>query len=232
MARRRDPGRFGDLVRAAIQAFLEAGSLGRTQVDDVARILGVAKGTVYLWVESKEALFDLALRYSDFGGEIAAPTQLPVKAPPWSETLAAVAERAKSSGVFPILAKASKARATPERAELISVLEEIFRVMDANKVAIRLVNSTARDLPDLGKLWFEETRGRLVDDLERYLGRLDRAGRLAPTPDPAISARIVIETNLWFAVHRHFDPRPLTTPRDRIEATVVQTLARGLWRTK
>jgi AcrR family transcriptional regulator len=32
---------------------------------DVAEALGVAKGTLYLCVESKEALFDAVLRYAD-----------------------------------------------------------------------------------------------------------------------------------------------------------------------
>ena len=36
----------------------------RSQVADVAKAMGVAVGTVYLYVESKEALFDLAVRYS------------------------------------------------------------------------------------------------------------------------------------------------------------------------
>lgn len=230
MARRRDPGRFADLVRAATQAFLEAGSLARTQVDDIARLLGVAKGTVYLWVESKEALFDLALRYADFPGEIPAPAALPVPTPPWAETLAAVRTRAQAQGVFPRLAKASRARTQATELELREVLHEIFEVLDRNKVAIRLVNTTARDLPDLAKLWYEDTRAPLLEDLERYLRRLERSGCLAPSPDLAISVRIVIETIMWFAVHRHFDPRPLATLSSLVEPTVIDTLVRGLWK--
>lgn len=230
MARRRDPGRFADLVRAATQAFLEAGSLARTQVDDIARLLGVAKGTVYLWVESKEALFDLALRYADFQGEIPAPSTLPLSTPPWPETLAAVRARAQAQGVFPRLAKASRARTEPTEEELRSVLLEIFGVLDRNKVAIRLVNTTARDLPDLAKLWYEDTRAPLFEDLERYLRRLEKSGRMAPSPDLAISVRIVIESIMWFAVHRHFDPRPLTSVPSLIVETVIDTLVRGLWK--
>lgn len=230
MPRKRDPGRFGDLVRAATRAFIEAGSLSRAQVDDVARLLGVAKGTVYLWVESKEALFDLALRHADEDGEWAPPPALPVPTPPWSETLAHLERRAATRGSFPALAKASRARAEPTRAELVGVLTEVFAVMDRNKVAIRLINSTARELPELAELWFERVRAVLVTDLERYLRRLERAGCLAPTPDLGVAARLVIETNVWFAVHRHFDPRPMEQPEELVRAAVVDLLARTLWR--
>lgn len=217
------------MVRAATQAFLEAGSVARTQVDDVARLLGVAKGTVYLWVESKEALFDLAIRYADFEGEIPAPATLPVETPPWSETLGHARARAAERGVFPKLAKASRARSEPTRAELEQVLFEVFDVMDRNKVAIRLINTTARDLPDLAKLWFDETRAGLVEDLERYLARLARADRLAEGAHLTLSARIVIETMMWFAVHRHFDPRPLDMSTERVREDVTKTIIRGLW---
>ena len=65
MARRRDPERFDQLVEAAVRAFVANGGFSRTSIDDVARELGVAKGTVYLYVQSKEALFDLCLRRAD-----------------------------------------------------------------------------------------------------------------------------------------------------------------------
>ncbi len=229
MARTRHPGRFGDLVRAATQAFLEAGSLARTQVDDIARLLGVAKGTIYLWVESKEALFDLALRYADFEGDIPTPAALPLAAPPWSETLSRVQARAATQAVFPDLVRASRARAVPSRAELEVVLEEIFDALDRNKTAIRLVNTTARDLPDLAQLWYEDTRRPLLEDLERYLRRLRRAGCLSATADITVSARLVLESMMWFAVHRHFDPRPLSLETHLIKSSVVENLARGLW---
>ena len=38
-------------------------------MDEVARQLGVSKGSLYLYVESKEALFDLCVRYADDGGK-------------------------------------------------------------------------------------------------------------------------------------------------------------------
>jgi AcrR family transcriptional regulator len=56
MSPRRAPeNRFGDLVQAAVQVFIAQG-YRLTQMSDVAAAMGVAKGTVYLYVKSKEAL--------------------------------------------------------------------------------------------------------------------------------------------------------------------------------
>src|SRR5688572_13892640 len=65
MARPRPPDRYAALIAAATQVFVRAGGVRRAQIDEVARALGVAKGTVYLYVEGKEALFDQALRHAD-----------------------------------------------------------------------------------------------------------------------------------------------------------------------
>jgi len=46
--------RFQDLVEAASAVFLEQG-YRRTQIADVAARMGLAKGSVYTYVESKEA---------------------------------------------------------------------------------------------------------------------------------------------------------------------------------
>jgi hypothetical protein len=73
----RIPGRptdsgLQDLVGAATDALIAQGSQ-RAQMADVAAAIGVAKGTLYLYVESKEALFDLALRYADAVEPVASP---------------------------------------------------------------------------------------------------------------------------------------------------------------
>jgi AcrR family transcriptional regulator len=45
--------RFDQLVDCATKVFVEQG-YRRTQMADVAEVMGVAKGTLYLYVESKE----------------------------------------------------------------------------------------------------------------------------------------------------------------------------------
>lgn len=54
--RRRKDARPGEIIDVALSCFLEAG-YEATRLDDVARRAGVAKGTVYLYFETKEQLF-------------------------------------------------------------------------------------------------------------------------------------------------------------------------------
>lgn len=58
---RRKDARPQEIVEAAMQLWAEKGFAG-TRLDDVATHAGVAKGTIYLYFPSKEALFEAALR--------------------------------------------------------------------------------------------------------------------------------------------------------------------------
>jgi AcrR family transcriptional regulator len=54
--RRRKEARPGELVRAALDTFVEKG-FAATRLEDLATRAGVSKGTIYLYIESKEVLF-------------------------------------------------------------------------------------------------------------------------------------------------------------------------------
>jgi AcrR family transcriptional regulator len=59
--RRRKEARPAEIVEAARKCFIEHG-FGATRIDDVAKGAGVSKGTVYLYFDSKEALFEAVVR--------------------------------------------------------------------------------------------------------------------------------------------------------------------------
>jgi AcrR family transcriptional regulator len=59
--KRRKDARPGEIVAAALELFGERG-FAATKLTDVARRAGVTKGTVYLYFESKEALFKAVVR--------------------------------------------------------------------------------------------------------------------------------------------------------------------------
>ncbi len=58
--KRRKDARPGELMQAALEVFTERG-FAATRLDEVAQRAGVSKGTVYLYFESKEALFKAAV---------------------------------------------------------------------------------------------------------------------------------------------------------------------------
>lgn len=58
---RRKDARPGELVEAALSLFIEKG-YAATRVDEVAQRAGVSKGTLFLYFDSKEALFKAVVR--------------------------------------------------------------------------------------------------------------------------------------------------------------------------
>ncbi len=59
--RRRKEARPGEIAAAALELFVEKG-FAATRLDDVATRAGVSKGTVYLYFDSKEALFKAVIQ--------------------------------------------------------------------------------------------------------------------------------------------------------------------------
>ena len=58
---RRKDARPGEIIAAALDVFVERGYAG-ARLDDVAARAGVSKGTLYLYFENKEALFQAVVR--------------------------------------------------------------------------------------------------------------------------------------------------------------------------
>jgi AcrR family transcriptional regulator len=230
MARQMPPQRFQDLVDAATAVFIAQG-YRRTQMADVAETLGVAKGTVYLCVESKEALFDVALRYADAPRPIAAPPTLPIRTPPRGRTLGYVRERLARDPASPTLREVLESgRLRPSPENLARILREIQQAMTRNRTGIKLVDRCAAEYPELAEVWFGQGRGALLAQLTAYLERGIRVRRFRAVPDPAVAARLVIETLVFWAVHRHWDPAPPPVDALVVEGTVLQMLVGALVR--
>jgi AcrR family transcriptional regulator len=219
--------RFHDLVEAATAVFLEQG-YRRTQMADVAARMGVAKGTVYLYVESKEALFDAVVRHADRREPIGLPEQLPVPTPPPGATLETVRKRVAETGL-PVLVEAlARRRVTDVRAELEAILHELYALLSEHRVGIKLLDRCAHDHPELAAAWYGSGREGVQELLRRYLEDRIRRRRLAAVEDVAVTARIVLETAVFWAVHRHWDPSPQAVDDDAAERAVVQFVVRAL----
>jgi len=227
VARRMPDDRLERLVDCATQVFIEQG-YARTQMADVAAALGVAKGTLYLYVESKEALFDLVARYADAEQPAQWPP-LPVRTPKPGATVKYVRERLSQSGVPPTLARALAQKRHPDtRAELEAIMRELYDTVARNRRGIKLLDRSAREYPELAALWFEGGRGGLIGLLTEYLEDRMRRKALRSLPDPAVAARLLIETIVFWAVHRHWDPHPQTVEESVAKETVVRFVVGAL----
>jgi len=225
MARAIPRDRLPRLVEVATSVFIEQG-FRRTKMDDVAEALGVAKGTLYLYVESKEALFDLVCRAADRPFE--EPAQLPVRSPPAGATIKYIGERLAAGQVMPALAEALGGRKRATRDELGAIVGDIYDALARNRVGMKLVDRSARDIPQLGKLWFGGARGFLVDALAHSLKERIRARRLRAPADVGIAARFIVETCAFWAVHRHWDAARQDLPEERVRAAVIDLVVAAL----
>jgi len=220
--------RFQDLVEAATAVFVEQG-YRRTQVADVAARMGLAKGSVYTYVESKEALFDCVLRHADHSDRIDLPETLPAATPPPEATLEMVQRRLAEEGTLPVLTAAlSRARVANVSAELETVLGELYDTLARHRTAIKLLDRCAPDYPELAKLWYRTGRESSLSLLGRYLDDRARRGHLRRFEDSAVAARIVLETLVFWAVHRHWDPSPQAVDEDSARRTALAFLTSAL----
>jgi len=228
MSRKIPADRFDQLIARATDVFIEQG-YRRTQMADVADAMGVAKGTLYLYVESKEALFDLACRYADAAPPLELPPLLPVPTPPPGATVAYVADRlAQNSVPAALIAAVDRGRVADVRGELEEIVGELYDVLARNRRGIKLVDRSARDHPELAALWFSGARGGLVALLTRYLDDRIRRKLIEPVPEVGAAARLIIETTVFWAVHRHWDAHPQDVEDQTARGTVLRFVVDAL----
>jgi AcrR family transcriptional regulator len=220
MPRRVPEQRFHDLIETATRVFIAQG-YRRTQMADVATAMGVAKGTVYLYVESKEALFDLVLHAAAVDQPLAMPAGLPVPTPPAGTSLRRVESilAAEGGGMPALVAALGRRRIGDVRAEIEIIVRELYATLSRRRVGIKLVDRCAHDHPELAAVWYGGGREAALALLMQYVAA--RSRYLRRFPDTAVAARIVLETVVFWAIHRHWDPSPQEMSEQAAEDTVV-----------
>jgi AcrR family transcriptional regulator len=226
---RHDPAtRLAQLVKHATEVFIDRGYKD-TQMEDVASSLGVAKGTLYVYVESKEALFDLVARCADSVPSFGPVPRLPIPNPKRGATLRYIRDRLAQNQNLPALAAAlSRTRPVPLRKEFQEVVRELYDTVERNRQGLKLLDRSAKDLPELASLWFEGARGGLVTGLAQYLDREIRKGTMRQVSDVTVAARFIVETVVFWAVHRRWDPHPQRFDDSSARKTVIDLLTDAL----
>lgn len=225
MARRVPEGRFGELIDAATKTFVARG-YRLTQMADVAEALGVAKGTIYRYVESKEALFDAAVRLADGQAPPPEPSSFPLRTPAVGSTVryirARLAEGARELEIVRALSRPKGTR--PKVDELQLVVRDLYRRMFVSRRALKLVDSCAIDHPELASVWFEQGRHAQVALLASYLERGVARGQIRALPNVQLAARMVLETVASWAIHMPWDAAPTAFADDEVENAVVDMI--------
>ena len=224
MPRRTPENRLEDLLESATRVFIAQG-YRRTQMADVARDMGVAKGTLYLYVESKEALFTAVLRNADSAAPLPRSLDLPLRAPRPGALVRGLRDALAREVTPPALAQAlSRKRVGDVRAELEVIVRELYALSSRHRTSTKLIDRCGADHPELAETFYAGGRYTQLEMLVRYLESRVRSGKLTPVRDPALAARFIIEAIATWAVHLHWDPAPQPIDPEDAEETVVQLI--------
>ncbi len=220
--RRRGVDRTQAVARAALECFSQGG-FRLTQIADVIAQMGVSVGTIYRYVESKEALFHLAaLEAVDALSEGLA---LPVKVVGPSDTAAALRALIATDRLWPMLQAAVTwpVPADP-KAEALAIGVELYDAIAARAALILLLDRCAHDLPELTEVFDQQVRRRLMDDLETWVRRRDAVvGRTRP--DVAALTRGAMESVAWLAKTRRRDPTAQAIAEDHARTAAARIFA-------
>jgi AcrR family transcriptional regulator len=220
--------RVEQLIRSATDLFIADG-YRRAQMEDVAQALGVAKGTLYGYVDGKATLFDACVRCADGHEPLPEPGKLPLQAPKQGTTVASVQARLlKEVGDLELLAALARDAPRDPAEELREIISDLYTRMSRNRFGIKLVDRCAKDQPELAAVWFGQGRSGQNLALARYFELRAADGLLRRMPSAQVAARTVLETVAFWAVHRHWDPSPQPVDEASVQAAVVDQLLHGL----
>ena len=212
MARTRPEGRFQQLRDAALAVFAAKG-LRRARMADVARAMGVSTGSLYNYVESKEALFHWLVGLGVGDAPVGTPATLPIPTPPPGATEARLRARLAEATRLPALAAAlARRRVGDARAELLGIVSELYARIEETRGPGAAIERSAIDQPELFALYFQGARRALFASLARYVVKRTKSGHFEGVGDPVVAARFIVESVAWFGRHRFSDPDPGLLP--------------------
>lgn len=168
---RRKDARPGEIVEAATVLFAEKG-FAATRLEDVARRADVSKGTIYVYFETKEALFRAVAREALGKRLTRTDDQGPQFDGPLTEALPRLVSR------FVGIPAETRAQAI-----------------------VRMVIAEAHNFPDLARIWHDEVAMPLIDQIAGVIERskdLDDD----PSRDPRLLAFSVIGPLVMALLHR------------------------------
>lgn len=182
-------------------------------MSDVAQVMGVSPGTLYNYVQSKEALFFLLLEHGLAPEPPDLPETLPVVDPPREELFSRLAEQVETHNQMPRLWAALD---TPEVddavAELRDITAELYDLNAANRRWIDLLERSSEDLPEVARLFLVDVRQVLFDQLTRYFRQRMERHQLAALVTPVMAGRYVVELITTFTRRLPHDPDPKALP--------------------
>jgi AcrR family transcriptional regulator len=218
--------RLESIARAATEVFGRVG-YQRTRTADVAAAAGVSAGSLFTYVQTKDALFHLVFAYG-FGQLGDAVSSLPLANPERGETLALIEKELRNIPA-PKLRAALKTEAPADVAgELRGIIGERYDIIEARWPILAVIERCAVDLPELEDFYYGRVRVGYQHRLARYLEQRSRAGYLRAMPDAVTASRLISESIAWFAWHRREGRDAHESDDDTARRTVIEFVCAAL----
>ena len=218
--------RLLEVAEAATEEFGRLGYRG-TKTADVAAKAGMSTGSLFTYVESKEALFHLVFLH---GFELTSDQlpDLPVATPGPGETLKVI-EAGLSQVQMPRIREAlAKEDPGDVALELREVVEERYDLIEKYWRLLAVIERCAVEIPELEAAWFDLARAGSFEELGTYLDRRMAHGLLRRMPDAEVAARVVTESLSWFAWHRREGRDSTLYDDNAVRRTVVEFICAAL----
>lgn len=213
--------KFQLILGGAVRAFAQHG-FSRTQMADIATEAGVALGTLYRYAPSKEELFHMALLHAAGAGEAE------IAATRWNGGLFDIVSTFIEGLQLPqqVAEIETIADAAPEPA--IALLGGLYDRLGQIHAALRILNQSSREWPDLAALFAEHARLPALKAIERRLRMLSVRATNPQIADPAATSRLILEIITWFAMHRPYTPDAPELTDEQARATVLDFVGAAL----
>jgi AcrR family transcriptional regulator len=226
VSRRRPPDRLDRILDAALRVFAQKG-LERAKMSDVAAEAEVSQGTLYNYVESKEALFRLLLDRG-LGGSLPAQGDLPVRGPSPDALAERMEEAIASSFALPRLDEALRRRRVHDaRAELSEIIDELFERTVETREAADALERSALDVPELAAVFYGRARRGLFDRFALLVEKRSASGHYRRVEPQAI-ARMIVESVTMFGRHIYKDAEPVAFDLGGARKAVRDVLVAGV----
>jgi len=172
----------------------------QTQMAGLAKQIGVSAGTLYTYVENKDALLGLATTYL-VDDKSLPQLALPVQPVPIKTLAEQFFEVAEERGHWPVL-KAAIADADTTSKTLKAVGMELYGLIQANWRSILFLDRLANEMEEFAPVHANRVRGGFIGDL---VSLLKVAGSPYDEFALGIIARAANEGISWSAMHRRME---------------------------
>ncbi|HUZ11620.1 MAG TPA: TetR/AcrR family transcriptional regulator [Caulobacteraceae bacterium] len=216
---RRGADRTRDVARTALACFC-AGGYRLTQIAQVSERMGVSVGSIYRYVQSKDALFHLAVL--EALGELPDRLALPLSVSGLGETAERIRAAGRSDRLWSRLEDAVAAPAPADvRAEARAIAGQLYDSISRRAPIVRLLDRCAHETPELAEIFDQEVREKLMRGLVAWVARRGLAGAAGRAEAEAL-ARGAMEAIAWLAKTRLGDPTALSIGEDSARAAAVR----------